>query len=340
VSEHEDIGSVDEAVQRGATAAGASISARFWASLPPNELTPATFAAIAVSQAAELGMAVDVYDEHELAAGGFRAILAVGQGSAHPPRLVIIDSDPDAKERPFLLVGKGITFDSGGISIKPSADMHQMKGDMGGAAAVLAAITAYQRAGGTRRVVAALPLAENMPGARAQRPGDIVRTWSGKTVEVLNTDAEGRLVLADALAYAIDRFKPTGVIDIATLTGAVSIALGAHAIGMLGTSDELCAALDAAGTTTYERVWRLPLFDEYFEQIKSTVADIQNVGGRPAGTITAAMFLRQFVGDTPWVHLDMAGVDWREKDGPYCPAGPTGAGARLLLAFLLGRQKT
>jgi leucyl aminopeptidase len=231
----------------------------------------------------------------------------------------------------LVLVGKGVTFDSGGISIKPSEGMEKMKYDMSGGATVIATLQAVAKLGIRQKVVGVVPFVENMPSGSAQRPGDIIQTFSGKWVEVLNTDAEGRLILSDALAYA-QKFKPKAIIDLATLTGACVVALGHEAIGMMGTDDSLKAKIKSAGEKTGERVWELPLWEEYSEMIKSDIADIKNIGGKGAGTITAAMFLKEFVGDYPWVHLDIAGTAWMEKSShPYLGQGPTGVGVRLLV---------
>jgi len=267
----------------------------------------------------------------ELSEHGMESILQVGAGSINPPRLIIIDSKPDSGETPFALVGKGITFDSGGISIKPSKDMHEMRGDMGGAATVLAAADVLGTLNYEKRFIAAIAAAENMTGSNAQRPGDVITAYDGTTVEVLNTDAEGRLVLADALAYVRKEFAPTFMIDVATLTGAVVIALGREATGMMSNNQALEGMLIAAGNETYERVWPLPMYKEYKKQLESSIADLQNIGGREAGSITAGWFLRHFVGDTPWVHLDIAGTSWVSAKRGYQPSGPTGAGVRLLV---------
>jgi leucyl aminopeptidase len=233
-----------------------------------------------------------------------------------------------------VLVGKGITFDSGGISIKPAANMEDMKMDMAGGAAVLGTMQALAQLHYPRRVVGLVPASENLPSGNAIKPGDILRAMSGKTVEVINTDAEGRLILADALAYAVARLKPAHIVDLATLTGAVVIALGNHATGMMGTDEAMMACLRAAGERSAERVWQLPLFEEYSKQIKSDFADIKNTGGREAGSITGAAFLKEFVGDIPWVHLDIAGTAWTHEAKPYVPKGATGVGVRLLLEAL------
>jgi len=232
-------------------------------------------------------------------------------------------------------VGKGITFDSGGISIKPAEKMDEMKGDMSGAAEVLAAVAGAARLRLKVNVTAVMPLAENMPGGGAQRPGDIVRTASGLTVEIKNTDAEGRLILADAIHYAAGLKPRVGIVDVATLTGACTIALGSHAIGLMGNNEDLLSRIGAAALASGDRTWLLPLWDEYDELIESAVADMLNTSTRrEAGTIVGGMFLKRFAGDTPWAHLDIASVFWNPKAGPYLAAGPSGRGTRLLLKLL------
>ena len=243
------------------------------------------------------------------------------------------------KDQPIVLVGKTVTFDSGGISLKPSENMEQMKADMTGGAEVLGAVRAAAQLRLRVNVVGILPATENMPGGRATKPGDILRMLNGKTVEVQNTDAEGRLILADGLAYAA-RFNPQCIVDIATLTGACIVALGQFAIGMLGNDDALKADLRKAGEQAGERVWEMPLWEEYFEQLKSDVADMRNIGGRGGGMITAGMFLSKFVGDCPWVHLDIASTDWSTSERPYIGKGPTAVGTRLLVQWLINRSGT
>jgi len=235
-------------------------------------------------------------------------------------------------------VGKGVTFDSGGLSLKTPPSMEAMKYDMSGAAAVLGALRAIAGLELKANVVGLIPAVENMPSGHAVRPGDVIGSRSRKTIEVLNTDAEGRLILADALNYAA-RFQPEAVIDIATLTGACVVALGHHAIGLLGNDQDLADEIRAAGLRSGERVWQLPLWEEYRELLKSEIADIKNTGGRSAGTITAAMFLREFAGSAPWAHLDIAGTAWAEKAAPYQTVGPTGVGVRLFTEWVRGRAR-
>lgn len=319
-------------IHRTAEVAESANFARILANEPSNVMTPEALAKAALKATRGIGVRRAVRDERWLRRKKMNAILAVAQGSENPPRFVVLEYHPArAKGAPIALVGKGVSFDSGGISIKPSDGMEKMKYDMSGGAAVIAVVQVLAKLGVRQRVVGIVPFVENMPSGSAQRPGDIIKTYSGKYVEVVNTDAEGRLILADALAYA-QEFKPKAIIDLATLTGACVVALGHEAIGMMGTDDALKSRLKEAGEKTGERVWELPLWQEYFEAIKSSVADIKNVGARGAGTITAAMFLKEFVGNYPWVHLDIAGTAWVEKTShPYLDPGPSGVGVRLLV---------
>lgn len=274
------------------------------------------------------------------------AFLGVARGSHEPPKFIILEyrgpagraSGNGRGSKPIVLVGKTITFDTGGISLKPAENMEQMKADMTGGAEVLATIRAISRLKLPLHVIGILPATENMPGGRAIKPGDILMTLSGKTVEVQNTDAEGRLILADGLAYAT-RLKPKAIIDIATLTGACVVALGQFAIGLFGNDESLKRRVQQAGLTAGERTWEMPLWDEYFEQLKSDVADMRNIGGRGGGMITAALFLSKFVGDCPWVHLDIASTDWSERERAYVSKGPTGIGTRLLIQYLLNEAE-
>jgi len=306
--------------------------ARDLVNTPGGDLPPEALAGEARKQARKYGLKCSVMGVMQLRKMKMNGILAVGSGSGRPPRLVTLEYKPkgDAgKKKPVVLVGKGITFDSGGISIKPSGGMDVMKYDMSGAAAALATAVVAARRGWKRPVTAILPLAENMPGPKAYRPGDVIKMASGARVEVISTDAEGRMILADALHYA-KRFKPEAVVDIATLTGACTIALGHEAIGLMGNDPGLVRALLEAGEASGERAWQLPLWEEYEEQIKSDVADFKNAGGRPAGTITAGIFLKKFVGGMKWAHLDIAGTAWSDRDRAYRVKGATGAGVRIL----------
>ncbi len=305
--------------------------------LPGNMLRPKELAEHARALAERHGFTCAVLDRKAMEKEGLRAHLAVAQGSAHDPRFICLEYD-GAKGKPVVLVGKGVTFDTGGISIKPADKMEEMKYDMSGAAAVLGAFEMLGRLRPRVRVVGLIPSAENMPSGTAYKPGDVIRSHLGKTIEVVNTDAEGRMLLADALSYA-RRYEPACVVDIATLTGAVVVALGHTATGLLGTDQKLMAELTAAGEEAGERVWPLPLWDEYRELIKSDVADMKNSGGRWAGTITAAWFLREFAEAFPWAHLDIAGTAYTGAEEPSGVRGPTGVGVRLFSAFLLARAR-
>jgi leucyl aminopeptidase len=299
---------------------------------PGNTLTPSTFAERLSHIARGGGLSVSVLDDHELERLGMGMLLAVGRGSAEPPRLVVIRYDPGgAPASPVLgLVGKGITFDTGGISIKPAADMDRMKDDMAGGAAVACAIRALAELKAPIRVIGVIPIAENMPGGRALRPGDVLTSASGKTVEVINTDAEGRLILGDALWYA-RQLGATHLVDIATLTGAISVALGRIASGLFGTPAAFVEHVRDVAERAGDRCWPLPLFDEYKDQLRSEIADMINTGGRLGGSITAALFLKEFTGGLPWIHLDIAGTAWADESKPFMPKGPTGVGVRTLI---------
>ena len=300
---------------------------------PGNVLYPESFAA-RCRELGELGLEVEVLAEAALQKLGMGALLAVGQGSARESRVVVMrwqGASKKARAAPLALIGKGVTFDSGGISLKPGAGMGEMKWDMGGAGTVVGVMAALARRKARANVVGVIGLVENMPSGKAQRPGDIVTAMSGETIEVLNTDAEGRLVLADILYYARQRFKPSAMIDLATLTGAIIIALGHENAGLLSNNDDLAATLLEAAGREGEGLWRLPLGKAYDKLIDSNIADMQNIGqGRDAGSITAAQFLQRFVGDVPWAHLDIAGMAWSKKDAPVTPKGATAYGVRLL----------
>jgi leucyl aminopeptidase len=323
-------------VRRGQIIARATAFARDLANGPGNEVTPAFLGQTALALGERLGLKTMVLDKPQLIEQGFGGILAVGQGSANEPRFIVMEYGSADQGPTICLVGKGITFDTGGISIKPAEKMDEMKMDMSGAAAVFGAMQAVAELQLPLHVVGIVCAAENMPSSTAYRPGDIIRTLSGKTVEILNTDAEGRIVLADGLFYA-QRYQPAAIVDLATLTGAIMIALGPHAIGLMGNNQELANRLIAAGEATAERVWQLPLWDEYREAMKSEIADLKNTGGRYGGAITAAGFLAAFVGDYPWAHLDIAGTAWVEKPHrAYQSRGATGVGVRLLVEWLQG----
>ncbi|WP_447978899.1 leucyl aminopeptidase [Candidatus Nitrospira bockiana] len=333
--------SVTEGLRRGRASAEAAMYVRDLCNHPANVMTPSRIALEAKKLAKEHHVRVKILEQRDAEKLGMGAFLGVARGSHEPPKFIILEyrgQEAGARNgrgaRPIVLVGKTITFDTGGISLKPAENMEQMKADMTGGAEVLATIRAASRLRLPLHVVGILPATENMPGGRAIKPGDILTTLSGLTVEVQNTDAEGRLILADGLNYAT-RFKPSAVIDVATLTGACMVALGQFAIGMFGNHDGLKARIQRAGLKTGERVWEMPLWEEYFEQLKSDVADMRNIGGRAGGMITAALFLSKFVGDCPWVHLDIASTDWSERERPYVSKGPTGIGTRLLLQYLI-----
>ncbi len=305
---------------------------------PANVIYPETLAAQAL-QLAELGVAVEILDEQAIKKLGMNALLGVAQGSARPPRLVVMEwrGAPAAAEAsaPLAFVGKGVTFDTGGISIKPAAGMGDMKWDMAGSAVVIGLLRLLAARRARVDAVGVVGLVENMPSGTAQRPGDIVRSMSGQTIEVLNTDAEGRLVLADALWYCQQRFKPRLLIDLATLTGAVIVALGHQKGGLFANDDMLAKQLVEAGHQVREELWRLPLDDEYDRELDSDAADVKNIGtGRAAGSVLAAQFLQRFVDKTPWAHLDIAGMAWSTKDAPTVPKGATAFGLRLLDRFV------
>jgi leucyl aminopeptidase len=323
---------LDEAV---ATADGTAL-ARTLGNLPPNICTPTYLAEEAKKLAREFKLQVEVLERKDMEKLGMGALLAVASASHQPPKLIILKYSGAANGKkpraaPLLaLVGKGITFDTGGISLKPATEMDEMKFDMSGAAAVLGAVRALAGMRAPVNVIGVVPACENMPGGQASRPGDVVTTLSGQTVEILNTDAEGRLILCDALSYA-ERYKPEVVLDIATLTGAIVIALGHVATGLFANDEKLAAEIDAAGDDAWDRVWRMPLWEDYQEQLRSNFADMANIGGRPAGSVTAASFLARFTRKMRWAHLDIAGTAWkggREK-------GSTGRPVPLLVRFAL-----
>jgi leucyl aminopeptidase len=301
---------------------------------PSNVMTPSKMAEIALNLSKEYKFGCEVLSPADLEKLKFGALLAVAQGSQQPAKFIVMEHMPEKKKKgTVVLVGKAITFDSGGISIKPSEGMWEMKGDMAGGAAVIATMACAAREGIPVHLIGLVPATENLPSGTAYKPGDIIKSYSGKTIEIISTDAEGRLILADALAYA-HKYEPKAVLDIATLTGACVIALGHVVAGLLGNDQRLLNKVKRSAEKTGEKVWELPLHEEYDEQIKSDLADVKNSGGRPAGTITAAAFLKKFIGETPWAHLDIAGRDWEEKNKPYIPKGPVGFGVRLFLEFL------
>lgn len=330
------IETIRQAVQTATSIAAGVYLARDLVNMPPNVATPSRLAEAARQIADTHGMAITIGDREWAAEQQMGAYLAVAKGAGEPPKFIILEHNADRTDLPaFVLVGKGITFDTGGISIKPSDRMGEMKSDMGGAAAVLGAMEAVGRLKLPLRVIGITPCTENMPDANAYRPADVITAGNGKTIEIISTDAEGRMVLADALVYAA-RYKPAAVIDLATLTGACVIALGSGvAAGLFSNDDTLRDRLLAAGAATSERLWPLPLYDDYRRTIKSDVADMKNSGGRFGGVGTSAVFLQEFT-DYPWAHLDIAGMALAEKARDYVPGGGTGFGVRLLVAYLHG----
>lgn len=332
--------SADEQALRAGVAAGQIIArgvvfARDLVNSPGYALTPAHMGEEALALGQRAGLKVTVLDKAQLMEQGFGGILAVGQGSANEPRFIVMEYGTAGGGKPTIcLVGKGLTFDSGGLSLKPAEAMDTMKSDMGGAAAVFGAMQVVAELKLPLHVVGLVSSAENMPSGTAYRPGDIIRTLSGKTIEVLNTDAEGRIILADALFYA-QRYNPAAIVELSTLTGAIVIALGSHATGLFATDQALADKLSRAGEASSERVWQFPMWDEYHEMVKSEIADLKNIGGRPAGSITAGTFLAAFVGDYPFAHLDIAATAWAASPAKsYESQGGTGVGVRLLTEFL------
>jgi leucyl aminopeptidase len=315
--------------------------ARQLANTAANEMTPAALAEFAQGIAQQSDCKCTVLDEKKMAKLGMNALLGVAKGADNEPRLILLEYRHPKATKTVAVAGKGVCFDSGGISIKPAQNMHEMKYDMCGAAAVLCAMMTIAWLRPKVNVIAVVPAVENKTGSRAQTPGDIVRAYNGKTIEVHNTDAEGRLILADAMAYAVDKYKPDTIVDLATLTGACVVALGHCCAGILGNNDELIDGLIKSGEATGDRLWRLPLWDDYKKQMEGTHADLCNIGsGRDAGAITAAAFLQHFIGDTPWAHLDIAGVAYGVKGVPHLnPKHATGFGVRLLVKWIMGLAK-
>lgn len=329
---------VREGMRIGLAQARGENLARTLQARPGNLATPAHMAEEALRLAQRLPLQARILGPEELRAEGMEALLAVARGSEAEPRLIVLEYwGRKNREAPLVLVGKGLTFDAGGISLKPAQGMEEMKFDMSGGAAVLGALQAVAELELELNVVGIVPCAENLPSGRALKPGDVIRTRAGKTVEVVNTDAEGRLILADALSYA-QEYRPAAVVDCATLTGACVVALGHVASAVLGTHEGLVEELRRAGDRSGERCWPLPLWKEYREQLDSQVADLMNVGGRPAGTITAAAFLREFVGDLPWAHLDIAGTAYGEGKLSYQRKGGLGVPTRLLVEWIRSRE--
>jgi leucyl aminopeptidase len=338
VSGDSDEADLAACVERGSILSQATNQARWLTNEPGNRVNPTSFSDHAAKLAHECHLEIMILEEAEMEQRGMNAVLAVARGSFHPAKFIVLNHRGSAnpEEQPIALVGKGVTFDSGGISLKPAKSMEEMKADKAGACSVLGAMQAISKLKVATNVAAVLPVVENLPGGKAQRPGDVVKSLSGKTIEVVNTDAEGRLILADALSYARLEFNPCCVVDIATLTGACVVALGHVRAGLFSNNEDFCADVLKAADQCGERLWRLPLDREYRKDIESQIADMKNVGNRWGGAIVAAKFLEEFVGDTPWCHIDMAGVDvFHEKQSVE---GPTGFGVRTLVELALNRS--
>ena len=334
----EEIQSLSEGLRTGKIISEAVCMARNLVNGPSNKVTPTVLAEKAQQIAKEYGMEIQVLEVSQAEAMGMGAFVAVAKGSQEPGKFISLEYNKGKGLDTIALVGKGITFDSGGISIKPSEKMERMKDDMSGAAAVLATMQAASELQLPLHLVGIMPATENLPSGKAYKPGDILKTLSGQTVEVISTDAEGRLILSDALTYSL-RYQPKAIIDVATLTGACVIALGDYVSGLFGNDESLLKRIEEASGKTGERVWKLPLWDEYFEYLRSDVADFRNVGTRSAGAIIGAIFLSKFVEKAPWVHLDIAGPASIEQERPYIPRGGTGAGVRLLIQLLRDWKK-
>ena len=325
---------MNAAIERGKIIAEAVNWTRDLVNEPANNMTPTILAEAAISQAEKSGMGIEVFDKDKIAELGMGGLMGVSQGSQQPPKFIIMTyKGTNSDKIDIALVGKGITFDSGGISIKPSENMADMKGDMAGAASVLGTLVAIAKLKPSINVTAICPATENLPSGTALKPGDVITALNGKTMEILNTDAEGRLILADALSYAVN-LGAKKIIDVATLTGACQIALGNICTGAFGNNQPFMNNVLDAGEQAGEYVWQMPMFPEYEELIKSTVADIKNTGGRYGGAITAAKFLEEFVGRTPWVHLDIAGTSDTDKDKGYNARGATGIPVRTLITLI------
>jgi len=314
---------------------GGTSLARDWVSMPPNDKTPEVFANSIVTLAQKEKLTVRMMDEKALKQKKFGGILAVAAGSQSKPRMVILEYRPRGAKKTIAFVGKGVTFDSGGINLKPSGSLEDMKMDMSGAAAVAATLITVAKLKPDMKIIGIIPIVENMPSGKATRPGDIIKSYDGKTIEIGNTDAEGRLILIDAMSYAIQKYKPHTVIDLATLTGACVVALGEKIAGVFSKDDQLAQSIVQSGEKTHERCWRMPLPEDYKELLKSDFADLNNISNtRWGGAITAALFLSEFVGDTRWAHIDIAGPAYVKKENAYCRAGGSGFGVRLLCDLL------
>jgi leucyl aminopeptidase len=328
-----------DGLKKGTLFAAATLLARDLINEPPSSLTPQTFAERAEEMASSQDLDCTTWDENELAERGFGGLLAVGKGSEQPPRLIQLRYSPSDARGKVAIIGKGVTFDSGGLSLKDAKNMEDMKTDMSGAAAVIGAMSALARLGSSVEVLGIVPATENMPGGGAVRPGDVITHHGGVTSEVLNTDAEGRLILADALSFASEA-SPEAIVDVATLTGSIVGALGRTCTGLFANDDSLAEELEKAADAAGERMWRMPLFDDYAKELDSPVADIKNIGSRYGGSILAALFLKKFVSRTqPWAHLDIAGTSTVESDTDESPRGGTGVATRTLLTWIEGRSE-
>jgi leucyl aminopeptidase len=324
-------------IQHSVVVSDAVLYTRDISNLPPNDCSPKDLVTFSKKLSENQKVKVRVIEKEEMKSYGLEGILAVGKGSASSPKLIVLEYPGSTKNRPIVIVGKAVTFDTGGISIKPSEKMEEMKFDKCGGCNVLGIMKAVSDLGLDTNVIGIIPAVENMPSGTSYRPGDIIKMYNRKTVEVLNTDAEGRIILGDALSFAVKTFAPKAIIDMATLTGAAIIALGTNVAALVGNDDDLVTKILEYSNQTGEKIWQLPLFEEYKEQLKSSNADMKNIGGRSAGAITAAAFLSNFVEDTPWVHLDIAGTAWTQegtKEKSYNPKGATGFGIRTIVKYI------
>jgi leucyl aminopeptidase len=324
-------------IQHSVVVSDAVLYTRDISNLPPNDCSPKDLVTFSKKLSENQKIKVRVIEKEEMKSYGFEGILAVGKGSASSPKLIVLEYPGSTKNRPIVIVGKAVTFDTGGISIKPSEKMEEMKFDKCGGCNVLGIMKAVSDLALDTNVIGIIPAVENMPSGTSYRPGDIIKMYNRKTVEVLNTDAEGRIILGDALSFAVKTFAPKAIIDMATLTGAAIIALGTNVAALVGNDDDLVTKILEYSNQTGEKIWQLPLFEEYKEQLKSSNADMKNIGGRSAGAITAAAFLSNFVEDTPWVHLDIAGTAWTQegtKEKSYNPKGATGFGIRTIVKYI------
>jgi leucyl aminopeptidase len=332
-----DMKNNQEVIQHSVVVSDAVIFTRDISNLPPNDCSPNDLATVSKKLSENQRVKVRVIEKEEMKSYGFEGILAVGKGSASSPKLIVIEYSASTKKRPIVIVGKAVTFDTGGISIKPPEKMEEMKFDKCGGCNVLGIMKAVSDLGLDTNVIGIIPAVENMPSGTSYRPGDIIKMYNRKSVEVINTDAEGRIILGDALSFAVKTFAPKAIIDMATLTGAAIIALGTNVAAMVSNDDDLVTKILEYSNQTGEKIWQLPLFEEYKEQLKSSIADMKNIGGRPGGVITAAAFLSNFVDDTPWVHLDIAGTAWTQegtKEKSYNPKGATGFGIRTIVKYI------